>query len=93
MGKLSVMEIYQLLPKTNCKKCGLPACMAFSVALLDREKELGGCLPLCEGDKYKKKTRRFGKIACAIGASRRNRIDYPSGKMFWLRQLRGCLSG
>ncbi|MGB7545331.1 MAG: (Fe-S)-binding protein, partial [Methanothrix sp.] len=23
-----------LLPKTNCKKCGLPTCMAFAVGLL-----------------------------------------------------------
>ena len=27
------MEILKLLPKTNCKKCGLPTCMVFAVGL------------------------------------------------------------
>ncbi|WP_257000038.1 (Fe-S)-binding protein [Candidatus Methanoperedens nitratireducens] len=32
------MELYQLLPRTNCKKCGESTCMAFAVALLSRKK-------------------------------------------------------
>lgn len=28
----SVMEIYSKLPKTNCKECGYPTCMAFAAA-------------------------------------------------------------
>ena len=27
----NVMEVYQLLPKTNCKECGYPTCMAFAM--------------------------------------------------------------
>ena len=37
---VGAMEIYMLLPKTNCKKCGLPTCMAFAVGLLGREKKI-----------------------------------------------------
>jgi len=30
---LPVLEIYKLLPKTNCAECGLTTCMAFAAAL------------------------------------------------------------
>jgi len=30
---LSVLDIYKLLPKTNCKECGFQTCMAFAGAL------------------------------------------------------------
>lgn len=30
---LSVLDVYKLLPQTNCKECGLPSCMAFAAAL------------------------------------------------------------
>ena len=28
---LSGMQIYKLLPRTNCKECGFPTCMAFAM--------------------------------------------------------------
>jgi ArsR family metal-binding transcriptional regulator len=28
-----VLDIYKLLPRSNCKKCGFPTCMAFAVEL------------------------------------------------------------
>jgi 4Fe-4S ferredoxin len=49
----SVMEIYQLLPKTNCKECGKSTCMAFGVDLLSRKVKVGDCPPLVREDKYK----------------------------------------
>jgi hypothetical protein len=36
-------EIYKLLNKSNCKKCLLPSCMAFSVAVVQGEKQLADC--------------------------------------------------
>ncbi len=30
---IPVLEIYKLLSRTNCRECGFPSCMAFSVAL------------------------------------------------------------
>jgi ArsR family metal-binding transcriptional regulator len=30
---LKGLQIYSLLPKTNCKKCGYPTCLAFAMAL------------------------------------------------------------
>ena len=45
----SSMEIFKLLPKTNCKECGAPSCLAFSVLVFKGEKQLGEC-PYVEGD-------------------------------------------
>lgn len=30
---MKALEIYKLLPKTNCKKCGYPTCLAFAMKL------------------------------------------------------------
>lgn len=49
----NAMEIYQMLPKTNCKKCGKNSCMAFAVALMARELTADDCPPLKEDPKFK----------------------------------------
>jgi acetyl-CoA decarbonylase/synthase complex subunit gamma len=41
--KLSPMDIYKLLPKTNCGKCGLPTCMAFAFKLAQGAIEVDKC--------------------------------------------------
>lgn len=43
---VSIMEIYQLLPKLNCKECEKPTCMAFANSLLSGESVLEDCPPL-----------------------------------------------
>jgi acetyl-CoA decarbonylase/synthase, CODH/ACS complex subunit gamma len=40
---LSGLQIYKLLPKTNCKKCGFPTCLAFAMALAQKKIELAKC--------------------------------------------------
>lgn len=40
---LSGLAIYKLLPKTNCKKCGLPTCLAFAMKLAALQAELSAC--------------------------------------------------
>jgi len=40
---LTGMEIYKLLPKTNCKDCGLPTCMAFAMQVAAKQKALADC--------------------------------------------------
>jgi len=47
------MELYQFLPKTNCKKCGKPTCMAFALDLMQGKVKINDCTPLLE-PKYKK---------------------------------------
>ena len=40
---LSGLEIYKLLPKTNCKECGFPTCLAFAMKLAAKQAELAAC--------------------------------------------------
>ena len=40
---LSGLEIYKLLPKTNCKECGFPTCLAFAMQIAAKKVELGKC--------------------------------------------------
>lgn len=40
---LSGVEIFKLLPKTNCKKCGFPTCLAFAMKLAQRQASLDAC--------------------------------------------------
>jgi acetyl-CoA decarbonylase/synthase complex subunit gamma len=50
--ELSPIDVYMLLPKTNCKKCGLENCMAFATKLVNREIILELCTPLVEEKQY-----------------------------------------
>ncbi len=40
---LSGLDIYKLLPKTNCKECGFPTCLAFAMKLAQKQAELSAC--------------------------------------------------
>lgn len=40
---LSGVEIFKLLPKTNCKKCEFPTCLAFAMKLAQRQVSLDSC--------------------------------------------------
>lgn len=53
MAKISPLQIYRLLPGTNCRKCGEETCMAFASALIERKKNFEECTPL-EEEKYAK---------------------------------------
>lgn len=44
--ELSPLDVYKLLPKTNCKDCGEENCMAFATKLVNREVILESCPPL-----------------------------------------------
>jgi acetyl-CoA decarbonylase/synthase complex subunit gamma len=40
---LTGIQIFKLLPKTNCKECGVPTCLAFAMALAAGKAELSAC--------------------------------------------------
>ncbi len=40
---LTGLDIFKLLPKTNCKKCGMPTCLAFAMALAQKRAKLDAC--------------------------------------------------
>jgi acetyl-CoA decarbonylase/synthase complex subunit gamma len=48
---LTGVQIFKLLPKTNCKKCGFPTCLAFAMALAQNKVELSKCPDVSEDAK------------------------------------------
>lgn len=45
-SRVSPIDVYKLLPRTNCKECGEENCMAFATKLVNREVTLDKCTPL-----------------------------------------------
>jgi acetyl-CoA decarbonylase/synthase complex subunit gamma len=45
---LTGLEIFKLLPKTNCKKCGMPTCLAFAMQLAQKRVKLDDCPDVSE---------------------------------------------
>lgn len=50
---LTGLEIFKLLPKTNCKKCGRATCLAFAMQLAQKKAELKDCPDVSEEAKSK----------------------------------------
>jgi len=40
---LTGLQIFKLLPNTNCKKCGCPTCLAFAMKLAAGKESLDKC--------------------------------------------------
>jgi acetyl-CoA decarbonylase/synthase complex subunit gamma len=59
--KLGPMNIYPLLPRTNCGKCPQKVCMGFAVQLCERNVTLEECPPLFE-DKYKESLAKLREL-------------------------------
>jgi len=45
-GEINPIDVYKLLPRTNCKECGEKNCMAFATKLVSRDIALERCTPL-----------------------------------------------
>ncbi|MFC1982130.1 acetyl-CoA decarbonylase/synthase complex subunit gamma [Chloroflexota bacterium] len=50
---LTGIEIFKLLPKTNCGDCGVPTCLAFAMSLAAGKAELAACPHVSEEAKAK----------------------------------------
>ncbi len=48
---LSGIQIYKMLPQTNCKECGFPTCLAFAMKLAAKQVELSSCPYVSEASK------------------------------------------
>jgi acetyl-CoA decarbonylase/synthase complex subunit gamma len=51
--ELSPIDVYMLLPRTNCKECGETNCMAFAAKLVNREVSVDQCPPLLKKEHEK----------------------------------------
>ena len=56
--EISPIDVYILLPRTNCGECGEPNCMAFATKVVNGETTITGCPPLYT-PKY---TKDLGKL-------------------------------
>jgi len=56
--ELSPIDVYMLLPRTNCKECGETNCMAFAAKVVNREVSIELCPPILE----KKHEKAYGKL-------------------------------
>ncbi|MGC8826564.1 MAG: (Fe-S)-binding protein [Anaerolineae bacterium] len=58
---LGPLDIYRLLPQSNCKRCGEATCMAFAVAILQGRRTLNDCPPLA-GQSFQEARRRLAEL-------------------------------
>ncbi|HUW20089.1 MAG TPA: acetyl-CoA decarbonylase/synthase complex subunit gamma [Sedimentisphaerales bacterium] len=67
---LTGLEIFKLLPKTNCKKCGMPTCLAFAMQLAQKRAKLDDCPDVSEEAK---------KLLSAAAAPPMKLVKFGSG--------------
>ena len=65
--KVTALQIYGWLPKTNCKACGEATCLAFAVKFLQGEQKLKHCQPLFTESKYFENNNIMQELADALG--------------------------
>jgi acetyl-CoA decarbonylase/synthase complex subunit gamma len=53
LKELSPIDVYKLLPKINCKECGVDNCMAFATKIVNREINVDQCPPLLKKENEK----------------------------------------
>ena len=53
LKELSPIDVYKLLPKINCKECGVDNCMAFATKIVNREMTIDQCPPLLKKENEK----------------------------------------
>ncbi len=64
---VNVLEIYNLLPKLNCGKCGERTCMAFALKLTTGSRELSECKPLMTEGKYIRQRETLISLLTSMG--------------------------
>jgi CO dehydrogenase/acetyl-CoA synthase gamma subunit (corrinoid Fe-S protein) len=52
--EISPIDVYKLLPKTNCGECHEANCMTFATKVVNGELNLDGCTPIVKEEKYRK---------------------------------------
>lgn len=63
---LAAMDVYKLLPGTNCKKCGERTCLAFALRLVSEETSVMRCGPLFQAE-HRERRRELIRLLQAGG--------------------------
>ncbi len=72
---LTGLQIYKLLPKTNCKDCGFPTCLAFAMKLAAKQAELAACPHVSEEAKEALSTAAAPPIRLITIGAGENKIE------------------
>jgi ArsR family metal-binding transcriptional regulator len=65
-GELKYLDVFKLLPGTNCKECGEATCLAFATRLVQQETNIARCLPIFNG-KFEEKRKRLLEMLKTAG--------------------------
>lgn len=65
--KLTALQIYGWLPKSNCRACGEATCLAFAVKILQGEQKLDACVPLFTEIRFSENKKIMQEMAAALG--------------------------
>ncbi|MDD5237872.1 MAG: (Fe-S)-binding protein [Candidatus Omnitrophica bacterium] len=65
--KVTALQIYGWLPKSNCKVCGEATCLAFACRLLLGEQKLENCKPLFTDTKFAENKQIMQEMTEALG--------------------------
>ena len=63
--RLKPIEVYKLLPATNCKECGQPTCFTFALRITAGEAEPEQCTPLFTGPYREKRAQLLARLESA----------------------------
>lgn len=68
-GKLRIkpLDIYGLLPQTNCRECGEQGCLAFAILLLQEKHCPRDCPPLYREERWRGKRKRLEEVMASLG--------------------------
>jgi acetyl-CoA decarbonylase/synthase complex subunit gamma len=61
LAEINPIDVYKLLPRTNCKECGEKNCMTFATKLVSRDIALERCPPLL-GKEYEEAYKKLWKL-------------------------------
>jgi ArsR family metal-binding transcriptional regulator len=65
-GELKYLDVFKLLPGTNCGECGQPTCLAFATKLVQQEADISLCSPLFSG-RFDEKRKKLFEILQGAG--------------------------
>jgi acetyl-CoA decarbonylase/synthase complex subunit gamma len=80
---LSGLQIYKLLPQTNCKKCGFPTCLAFAMKLAAKQAELAACPDVTEASKSQLEAASTPPIRLVTVASETAKVEAGNETVFY----------
>jgi acetyl-CoA decarbonylase/synthase complex subunit gamma len=72
---LSGIQIYKLLPQTNCQDCGYPTCLAFAMKLASKQADLDDCPHVSEEAREKLAESAAPPIRLATVASDGRKVE------------------